>query len=111
MEYADDAGLADTDTITASRRITHLDEKVNAQSGMCISVPKTKVQHIQHRPKVSATSEQDINDLPPELAFKFKCEACDRLFPNVCTNTASPYERADGVEAGEKVSNQAGKEL
>ena len=81
LEYADDAGLADVNNTVASNRITNLDEKAETEAGMSISVPKTKVQHIQKRPKVSATTEKDINDLPPEYAFKFICAACNRSFP------------------------------
>ena len=48
---------------------------------MSISVPKTKVQHIRHRPDVSATTEADVANLPDEKRFKFECIACGMTYP------------------------------
>ena len=48
---------------------------------MEISIPKTKVQHIQRQPKVGQTTEADIDNLPPEKAFKHKCDKCDMTYP------------------------------
>ena len=81
LEFADDAALPNEDTDTASNRLTHLDEKAREEAGMSISVPKTKVQHIMHRPKVSQTTEDDITSLPSEKQFKFKCDACEMTYP------------------------------
>ena len=63
MEFADDAALGNTITDTASIRMTNLDSG-SAEAGMSISKPKTKAQHIRHRPKVAATMEADIANLP-----------------------------------------------
>ena len=81
LEYADDAGLADTDTETSSLRVTNLDSKGNEEAGMSISVPKTKAQHIRPKPAVSETTEEDIKDLPAAEAFAHICDKCDRPFP------------------------------
>ena len=51
--FADDESLPNTDTITASRRITHLDRKAREEEGTEISKPKTKTQHVVKRPRVS----------------------------------------------------------
>lgn len=48
---------------------------------MSISVPKTKVQHIRPTPRVTATMEADIANLPPEKAFKFQCSDCGMTYP------------------------------
>ena len=79
--FADDESLPNTDTITASRRITHLDRKAREEAGMEISKPKTKVQHVMKRPQVTATTEEDINNLPDEMKFKFICEKCTMSYP------------------------------
>ena len=81
LEYADDAGLADTDVGVASTRITNLNTKAEKEAGMSISVPKTKVQHIRRKPSVSETTEEDIKNLPSTQAFRHICEKCDRPFP------------------------------
>ena len=81
LEFADDASLPNEDTITASNRLTHLDEKSTEEAGMSISIPKTKAQHIRKRPQVSATTEEDIDNLPPEKQFKFKCDKCPMTYP------------------------------
>ena len=82
LEFADDAALANTCTLTASNRITNLDAGGRAEAGMSISRPKTKAQHIRHKDTVSDTTEADITNLPPEKQFKFKCPRCDRVFPS-----------------------------
>ena len=69
------------DTIAASQRLTNLDEKGKTIAGMSISIPKTKCQHIMKKPKVTATTENDIANLPPNLQFSHKCDKCDRSFP------------------------------
>ena len=48
---------------------------------MEISVPKTKVQHIAHRPKVTATTEEDIANLPTAKKFQYECESCGMTYP------------------------------
>ena len=59
LAFADDAALGNESVQEASQRITNLSEDAK-EAGMEISVPKTKVQHIAHRPKVSPTTEEDI---------------------------------------------------
>ena len=81
LEFADDAALPDTDTTTASMRLTSFDQHAKEQAGMEISIPKTKVQHVMKRPIVSETTEKDIADLPHEMQFKFKCEKCGMSYP------------------------------
>ena len=61
--FADDASLPNTETNIASRRLTHLDQKAREEAGMEISKPKTKVQHVMKRPRVSETTEDDIDNL------------------------------------------------
>ena len=80
LEFADDAALGNNTTDDASERVTNLDEGA-AVAGMSISKPKTKAQHIRHRPEVSATSEADIDNLPETLKFQFACPKCERVFP------------------------------
>ena len=81
LEFADDAALPNKDTIVASSRITNLNEKAKGEAGMSISVPKTKVQHIGKKPRVSQTTEADISNLPAEIKFKFICELCEMSYP------------------------------
>ena len=82
LEYADDAGLADIDTVASSQRVTNLDSKGNEEAGMSVSAPKSKSQHIAHKPTVSETTENDIANLPASEAFKSICDKCGRAFPN-----------------------------
>ena len=79
--FADDAALPNDDANVASRRLTHLDKKAREEAGMDISKPKTKVQHVMKRPRVSATTEDDVANLPDELKFKFVCEKCEMSYP------------------------------
>ena len=51
------------------------------EAGMSVSIPKTKSQYIRKRPKVSATTEEDIKNLPPEKQFKFQCDKCPMTYP------------------------------
>ena len=81
LEFADDASLPNEDTVTASNRLTHLNEKSTEEAGMSVSIPKTKAQHIRKRPEVSATTETDIENLPPDKQFKFKCDKCPMSYP------------------------------
>ena len=81
LEFADDAALPDENTAVASERITEFNRNANEQAGMTISIPKTKVQHIMRRPKVSGTTEEDVNNLPDNLKFKFQCDKCDMSYP------------------------------
>ena len=80
LEFADDAALANDDTVAASQRLTSLSEHAKP-AGMKISVPKTKVQHIRWKPKVAPTTEADIANLPKEKKFKFECESCEMTYP------------------------------
>ena len=81
LEYADDAALANEDVASASVRVTHLDTAAQQIAGMSLSVPKTKVQHIRPTPRVPGTTEDDIANLPPDKAFKFKCIDCGMTYP------------------------------
>lgn len=80
LAFADDAALGSNNTQEASDRITKLSEGAK-EAGMEISVPKTKVQYIAHRPKVSPTTEEDIANLPKEKKFQFECESCKMTYP------------------------------
>ena len=81
LEFANDSSLPNKDTDTASSKLTHLSEKSIEEAGMSVLIPKTKLQHIRRRPKVSPTTEQDINNLPPEKQFKFQCDKCPMTYP------------------------------
>ena len=71
---------------------------------MEISIPKTKVQHIQKRPRVSETTEDDVNNLPEGKKFEFRCEACDMTY------TASLFTKDDGAKEVRRQRNLAAKE-
>ena len=58
LVFADDAALGSNNTQEASDRITKLSEGAK-EAGMEVSAPKTKVQYIAHRPKVSPTTEEE----------------------------------------------------
>ena len=81
LEFADDAGLANEETEAATNRLTVLDAKGDEEAGMKISIPKTKAQHIRKRPIVSSTTEDDVQNLPPEKKFKFECDKCSMTYP------------------------------
>ena len=81
LEFADDAALGNTDTVEASERLTYFNQKTKEEAGMEISITKTKVQHIQKQPNVGKTTESDIANLPPEQAFKHRCDKCDMTYP------------------------------
>ena len=49
---------------------------------MCISVPKTKVQHIMKRPELTETTEEDITYLPTNLQFQHQCDKCGVSYPS-----------------------------
>ena len=80
LAFADDVALGNQNTQDASQRITRLSEGAK-EAGMEISVPKTKVQHIAHRPKVTATTEEDIANLPTAKKFQYECESCGMTYP------------------------------
>ena len=80
LEFAD-AAIPNKDTITASLRLSNLDRHAKEQAGMTISIPKTKVQHIRPRPRVSETTENDVTSLPAEKQFQHKCDACEMTYP------------------------------
>ena len=81
LEFADDASLPDEDAVTASDRLTTFNQQAQEQAGMEISIAKTKVQHIMNCPTVSETTEDDVENLPPEMKFKFKCDKCGMDYP------------------------------
>ena len=81
LEFADDAALPTVTVDKASEKLTNLDCHAKSEAGMSISVPKTKVTHIRTRPKVSETSEADIENLPTEKKFKHVCDACNMSYP------------------------------
>ena len=81
LEFADDASLPNENTETASNRLTVLDQKSTEEAGMVISMAKTKVQHIRKRPRVPATTEDDVSNLPADKQFKFKCDKCSMTYP------------------------------
>ena len=81
LDYADDCALPSSNAITATERLTNIDEHAKADAGKSISVPKTKVQHIMIQPNVSETTEEDILNLPPEQQFKFPCDKCPMSYP------------------------------
>ena len=82
LEFADDAALPTEDTKTASTRLTTLNENAKKETGMAISIAKTKTQHIRKRPDITPTTEDDISKLPPEKELKFVCEKCGYSFAN-----------------------------
>ena len=82
MEFADDAAIPTDDTTTASQRLTNLQIKAEEEAGMQISIPKTKAQHIMPTPKVSETTEADVEALPPEMQLKFECDKCGYTYGN-----------------------------
>ena len=82
LEFADDAALSNEDTTTSTNRLTHLDRYAKKETGMIISIPKTKVQHIRKRPVVSETTETDIENLPTDKAFKHRCDKCGMTYPS-----------------------------
>ena len=78
LEYADDAGLADADVITASTRVSAIAAGSRKDAAMEISIPKTKTMHIHKRFRVPETTEEDI----ASMGFKHICPECQRDFPN-----------------------------
>ena len=82
MEYADDAVLPDESIESASNRLTNLDLMAQEDAGMKISIAKTKAQHIRPRPKVSETTEDDVQNLPADRRFKFECDKCGMTYPS-----------------------------
>ena len=91
LAFADDAALANADTTAASERLNNLDAGCK-EAGMSISKPKTKVQHIKHKPKVSATTEEDIKNLPPEKKFQFECPIIIIIINTIIGNEV-PFDR------------------
>ena len=81
LEFADDAALPNEETEAATNRLTVLDAKADEEAGMKVSIPKTKAQHIRKRPIVSSTTEDDVQNLPPEKKFKFECDKCSMTYP------------------------------
>ena len=82
LAFVDDAALGNANKAEASTaRLTHFDQKAKEEAGMEISIPKTKVQHLQRQPKVGQTTEADIVNLPPEKAFKHICDRCEISYP------------------------------
>ena len=78
LEYADDAGLIDTDTVNASARISSISQGSREDAAMDISIPKTKTMHVHPTVKVSETTDVEIE----ALKMKHKCPGCGWAFPN-----------------------------
>ena len=81
LDYADDCALPSPNSTTASERLTNLDTNAQREAGMVISIPKTKAQHIMKQPKMPDTTEVDVQNLPEDKQFKFRCEFCDMTYP------------------------------
>ena len=81
IAFADDEALGNKTTEEASVKISNLSEHAETKAGMSISVPKTKAQHIRKKPRLSKTTESDVQDLPDEMKFKFNCENCGMCYP------------------------------
>ena len=79
LEYADDAGMFDEDTGTASVRLTAISNGSKEDAGMEVSLEKTKGLHVHKREKVSKTTEAEIE----ALKLKYKCPNCPRTFPTL----------------------------
>ena len=77
LAYADDAGMLDADTETASVRLTAISNGSEADASMEVSLPKTKGMHVHAREKVSDTVEAEVE----AMKFKYKCPDCPRTFP------------------------------
>ena len=82
LEFADDAALPDRDIVTATNRNTNINSNAQQEAGMCISVPKTKVQHIMKRQQLTETTEEDTTNLPTNLQFQYQCDNCDMSYPS-----------------------------
>ena len=65
LEYTDGAALTNEDVASASDRVSQLEAAAKRIVGMSISVPMTKVQHVRPKPRVLATTEADVSNLPP----------------------------------------------
>ena len=89
MEYNDfvfictyhPGALPSPNSTTAPERLTNLDTNAHREAGMVISIPKTKAQHIMKQPKMPDTTEVDVQNLPEDKQFKFRCEFCDMTYP------------------------------
>ena len=79
LDFADDCALPSPDTATASARLS--DTNAQSEAGMVISIPKTKAQNIMKQPKMPETTERDVQNLPEDKQFKFRCELCDMTYP------------------------------
>ena len=77
LEYADDAGLIDTNVERASTRISAISSGSRNDASMTISIPKTKVMHIHKRVRVSETTDEEI----ASMGFTNICPECQREFP------------------------------
>ena len=56
-------------------------QQAKEQAEMEISIAQSKVQHIMNCPTVSETTEDGVENLPPEMKFKFKCDKCGMDYP------------------------------
>ena len=79
LEYADDAGLLDTNVTEASARLSAISRGSREDAAMIISVPKTKAMHIHNTTTVSDTTEEEII----ALGLKYKCTICSKPFPTL----------------------------
>ena len=76
LEYADDAGLFDSNTQEASARVSAIAIGSREDAAMDISIPKTKAMHIHKKVRVSKTEVDEI----AALKLKHACPECTRGF-------------------------------
>ena len=81
LEYADDAGLADTTAESASLRVTAIQEGAAKDADVVVSIPKSEVQHIQQQEEVASPSQEDYERAASQGKVSFRCEFCDKRFP------------------------------
>jgi hypothetical protein len=77
LEYADDAGLLDSNAQQASDRISKIAEGSRSDAAMEISIVKTKAMHVHKKVPVSDTTEDEICN----LNLKYKCPNCHKDYP------------------------------
>ena len=77
LEYADDAGLLDTNVQKASERVSAIAIGSRDDAAMDISIPKTKAMHVHKKVRVSKTETEEI----AALKLKYVCPECTRDFP------------------------------
>ena len=78
------------------------------EAGMQISIPKTKAQNIMPTPKVSETTEADVEALPPEMQLKFECDKNVDIHTE--TNMDFPFIKASTAKTGKQSDHKTEKE-